>query len=70
MWRCWSLALLGALPLVAMLGQLRALGKTDRPSPSPTPLGFAPAARAAELEAEAHALGVPTPENARPGSAP
>src|SRR5690348_16348266 len=63
MWRCWSLALLGASVIVA---QSRTAGfGQDAPSSTPAPIGFAPGSRAAEARAEAHALGVPTPNNAR-----
>ena len=62
MWRCWSLAQLGASSPSGEFRRLRALGRT---SGSPSPLGFAPGSRAAELEAEATPWPCPTPENAR-----
>jgi N-acetylated-alpha-linked acidic dipeptidase len=65
MWRCWSLALLGAATCVG-LATTAGSGQEGPPLlPSTTPLGFAPATRAAELAAEANAVTVPTPNQAR-----
>jgi N-acetylated-alpha-linked acidic dipeptidase len=65
MWRCWSLAIRGAVATL-ILSTTTSSGQDGALSPpSPNLLGFAPSSRSSETEAETHALSVPTPNNAR-----
>src|SRR3954447_18068336 len=65
MWRCWSLAILGAIAILLIPAYAGFGQDGPPPMPSPTPLGFSPGTRAAETEAETHALAVPNPNSAR-----